>query len=284
MIFIAESGSTKCDCVFLSRSKKAVSTETMGLNPHFHDSHTIADTLRSNPVIATNSKSVEEVFYYGTGCSTEVLNEIVKAGLQNVFPNATIHLTHDLMASTLATYEGQPVISCILGTGSNAVYYNGHKIIKGNGGLGFVLGDEGSGAHIGKELIRSFLYKSMPDELSSAFYSRYKLEREDFIESTLQKPHVNRFLSGFAPFAVEHASHPFIYTLVKDCLTEFIDLHVLHFKNHFPAQVSFVGSIAWFFKDIIEELLEERGLEKGIIVRKPLEGLVRYHLEKLDSK
>jgi len=275
MIFIADSGSTKCDGVFMNATGEVVSRVAMtGLNPHFHTSTYMEHAFLQQPEISKYSEAVNEVHYYGTGCSTAALKEIVAKALRQVFPKAKITVQHDLMAAALATLGHEAGISCILGTGSNSVYYDGKNITKSQAGLGFVLGDEGSASHIGRQLIRAFLYQNMPAHLQQDFADSYNMQREDFIQHTLRKPHVNTFLAGFAPFADKHLDEPFIKQLLRECFDEFVQLHVLSFDRAKEVPVSFVGTVAFHFKGILQEVLEARGLRLGPVVQKPIDGLV----------
>lgn len=284
MIFIADSGSTKCDGVFMNASGAVVGRVAMaGLNPHFHTSTFMEHEFLQQPEISKYGEAVNEVHYYGTGCSTAALKEIVAKALRQVFTKASIAVEHDLMAAALATLGHEPGISCILGTGSNSVYYDGKNITKSQAGLGFVLGDEGSASHIGRQLIRAFLYQTMPGHLREDFADTYQMQREGFIEHTLRKPHVNTFLAGFAPFADKHLSEPYIRQLLHDCFDEFIQLHVRSFDRAGDVPVSFVGTVAFHFRELLQEVLETHGLRPGPVIQKPIEGLVQYYKNKPTS-
>lgn len=284
MILIAESGSTKCDAVFLDQSGKEVSRfRMMGFNPYFHNSPFIYEQASLVEEIAKYRLETSHVFFYGAGCSTPRLNQIIQNGLKPVFPNAEILVDHDLKACAFATYEGQPSISCILGTGSNSVHFDGENISEVVPALAFILGDEGSASYIGKNLITNFLYQKMPKDLADDFFKTYGLDKDTVIERVYSKAHANVFLGSLAPFAHKHISHPFIYKIVSDGFQKFLETHVLCFPDAKDLEVNFVGSIAYHFENVLMDLMEKMDLKLGRIIRRPLDGLINYHLTQLPN-
>lgn len=278
MILIAESGSTKCDAVFLDTSGKEVSRfRMMGFNPYFHDEKFITEKAGEVKEIQKYGAQTEHVFFYGAGCSTPALNSTVEKGLSSVFPNANIRVDHDLKACAFATYQGKPAISCIIGTGSNSVYFDGENISEKVPALAFILGDEGSASHIGKKLISSFLYGKMPKEIAIDFHKTYGLTKDVVIEQVYTKPHANVFLGSLSPFAHKHIQDPFVKNIVKSGFREFLEIHVLCYPESKNVPINFVGSVAYHFEDILQELCSEMNLEMGNIVRRPLDGLINYH-------
>lgn len=288
MIYIAESGSTKCDAVFLKRDGSEVARiRTIGFNPYFHSSDFMQSELKNVPEIVELGPKVSRVFFFGAGCSTPSLNQKVVEGLTESFPNATIEVDHDLMACAYATYTGTPNISCILGTGSNTVYFDGKDITKGVSGLGYILGDEGSASYIGKKIIASYLYKLMPVDALSDFDKTFSLSADEIRERVYNKPNVNVFLGSFAPFAHKHIDIPFFYDLVYKGFESFIKTQVMYFPQAKEVPITFVGSIAYHFQSILEEVIQNLDLQMGQVVRRPLDGLVQYYwhniLQKNDS-
>lgn len=284
MILIAESGSTKCDAVFLDKSGREVSRfRMMGFNPYFHNSSFISEQAALVEEIAKYRLETSHVFFYGAGCSTPRLNQIIKNGLDPVFPNAEILVDHDLKACAFATYEGKPSISCILGTGSNSVHFDGENISEVVPALAFILGDEGSASYIGKNLITNFLYQKMPQDLSEDFFKTYGLDKDIVIDKVYSKPHANVFLGSLAPFAHKHINHPFIYNIVSDGFQKFLETHVLCFPDARDLEVNFVGSIAYHFENVLMDLMGKMDLKLGRIIRRPLDGLINYHLTQLPN-
>lgn len=282
MIFIAESGSTKCDAVFLNEDGSEVQKiSTIGFNPYFHNTEFIKKELKKVPEIQKLGKLVTKVFFFGAGCSSPELNQKVVAGLKEGFPNAEIQVDHDLMASAYATYNGKPAISCILGTGSNTIYFDGKKITKGVSGLGYILGDEGSATYIGKKVLAAYLYRILPKHILMDFDATYNLSYEEIRERVYQRPNVNVFLGSFAPFAHKHIAHEFFYTSVYVGFDEFIRTQVLHFEHSREVSIHFVGSIAYHFDNVLQDVMANLNLKMGNILRKPLDGLVHYILHNI---
>jgi N-acetylglucosamine kinase-like BadF-type ATPase len=282
MIYIAESGSTKCDAVFLEESGAEIERiRTIGFNPYFHKRDFVAKEIQKVPQVQEMGNQVSKVFFYGAGCSTPELNQEIEEGLKAGFPNATIKVGHDLTAAAYATYQGEPEISCILGTGSNCVYFDGHQTIPGYSGYGFIIGDEGSASNIGKQLVRTYLYRTMPEQYRQEFYQRFQLSEEDIRESVYNKPGPNVFLGNLAPFAHERINEPFFYNLVFDCFKEFIQTQVLTFKQSKDCTINFVGSVAYHFETVLKDVLDFFDLRLGVIIRRPVDGLIAYHQKNL---
>lgn len=278
MIYIAESGSTKCDAVFLEENGTEVSRiRTIGFNPYFHSAEFIDRELQKVKEIQKWGSKVTKAFFYGAGCSSKELNQKVVQGLSKHFPHAEIQVDHDLMASAYATYTGEPAISCILGTGSNTVYFDGKEITKGISGLGYILGDEGSASYIGKKLIASYLYETMPPKFRENFETTFKITREEIRQHVYEKPHANVFIGSFSPFAYKHLCHPFFYDLVYEGFHSFVETQVLYFEEAKNVPIHFVGSIAHHFQDVLEKVISDLNLKMGQVVRRPIDGLVQYY-------
>lgn len=285
MIFIAESGSTKCDAVFVKEDGSEVTRiNTMGFNPFFHTSAFIQQELSTVAEINTYGSEVTRVFFYGAGCSSPALNKIVAKGLEKAFPNADILVDHDLKSCAYATYGGNPAISCILGTGSNSVYYDGKTISEEVPALAYILGDEGSASYLGKKLLAAYLYKHLPQVIHDDFADTYNLSKDEILDSVYTKPNANVFLAGFAPFYSKHIDHPFMWEIVFTGFRNFLQTHALCYPNAREVELNFVGSIAYYFKDVLEAAVNHLDLRMGNIVQKPLDGLIKYHLEYIIGK
>lgn len=279
MILIAESGSTKCDAVFLDHSGREISRfRIMGFNPYFHDYTFIREHIKTVDEIAKYGEQTTHVFFYGAGCSTPPLCDIIKEGIAPSFPNAEVMVDHDLKACAYATYDNEPSISCILGTGSNSVFFDGENIRETVPALAFILGDEGSASYIGKRLIRAYLYHRMSDEVAEDFYKTYGLDKDTIIDRVYSKPNANVFLGSLSPFAHKHIKDPFFRDIVYKGFYEFLDIHVKSFPESAHCKVNFVGSIAYHFMDVLEEAIKDHGLKMGQVIRRPLDGLVNYHM------
>lgn len=275
MILIADSGSTKCDWVLLS-DQSETSFSTSGINPVFHATEYIENILRNSDLL-TVANAVRKVFFYGAGCSSKERKSIVADGLNSVFTNAEIVVDHDLTACAYATYDGEPSISCILGTGSNACYFDGKELTQAVPSLGYILGDEGGGSYFGKQLLTQFLYGRLPGDLQRSFSDRYLLTKEDIITRVYQVPNANTYLASFMEFMVGHASHPFVKEIIYQGFSKFNEFHVCSYVNYLDVKVHYVGSIAFLFSEELKRSCEDLMISVGMIIQKPIAGLVRYH-------
>lgn len=278
MIYLAESGSTKCDAVFLTNEGEEIKRiRTIGFNPYFHDEQFVAQEIIKVPEIAEMGGQVDQVYFYGAGCSTPQLNGIIAQGLKAGFPNAEIQVGHDLKASAYATWQGLPQITCILGTGSNCVYYDGKVLKAGRSGYGFILGDEGSASYIGRQLVKAYLYRQMSEQLCCEFEQTFGVDEEIIREKVYASSGANVFLGSFAPFAYKHINDPFFYQIVFNGFREFVETQVLPFPQSQKVPISFVGSIAYHFEPVLKDVLDFFDLQAGAIVRRPVDGLIDYY-------
>lgn len=279
MIVVADSGSTKCDWI-ISSVDEEVATGTMGFNPFFHSTELIAREIGANEVLSRYSEQIKAVYFYGAGCSSAERNAIVRAALISRFPNAEILVDHDLTAAALATRGDKPGIACILGTGSNSCYFDGEKVREEVPALGYVLGDEGSGAYFGKILLREYLYKRLPTPLQEEFGAAYDLEKEKILRAVYREPNPNVYLASFMRFVSNRRDHPYFKDLIYKGLANFAQAHILCFPEYRVVPVSFVGSIAHYFSEVLEEVARNFRFEMGTIQKKPIRSLLDYHKEK----
>ena len=187
MILVADSGSSKTDWMAYSPGH-TLSFSTQGINPYFVNAHDVVRILTKNRDLAAYASSIKEVYFFGSGCSSPDKHEIISNGLSAFFTNAFISVDHDLIGSAYATCGDRKGLTCILGTGSNISYYDGAEVHDGKHGLGYVLGDEGSGTYFGRKMLVSYLYKTMPEDLQELFYKVYQVDKETVINNIYQKP------------------------------------------------------------------------------------------------
>lgn len=277
MVIIADCGSTKADWLLAHGGRDQQLENTVGFSPFFHTTQEIEQILRTQLVPKLPDAPVEKVWFYGTGIHDEHRENIVKMALAAVFPQATISVEHDLLGSARATCGKEPGIACILGTGSNSCYYDGKKIIDNVPSLGWLLGDEGSGTHLGKTLLRSWFYREMPLDLVTDFTAQFPDSPSDIKDKVYEKGG-NAYVATFTKFLGENQEHPFVRKIVSNCLGEFLDRHVLKYVGYQSVPVHFVGSIAHHFKPILEDCMKQRNLHLGHITRKPIFSLAEYHL------
>lgn len=278
MILVADSGSTKCDWIAIDKENNYQNTHTMGFNPFFHSTELVISKLIENKLFNAIKDSVEEIHFYGAGCSSKDRNEIIKKGLVAYFDKATtVIVDHDLTGAAVATSQREIGISCILGTGSNSCYFDGSSVHEEVPALGYILGDEGSGSFFGKIMLSEWLYKRMPKELAAAFQKKYDLSKEGIFEAVHKKENPNVYLASFMPFVSEHRDHPYFKKMMFDGLSRFAEIHVLCYADYTTVPVNFVGSVAYYFKDVLEEVGRKHNFTVGKIEKRPVEPLAMYH-------
>ena len=278
MILIIESGSTKSDWVLVDNGKVAQKFKTMGFNPFFHNETIIFNSIRQNSDINVISKAVTQVFFYGAGCSSEEMNSIVVKALSRIFINANVHVDHDLLACALATYNGKPSISCILGTGSNSCFFDGDNIIEYVPALGYILGDEGSGSYYGKKLLADYLYNKLPKEIHKEFEQTFKLDKNDIFDNVYMKPHANVFLASFMRFLSKFKEHEYVDNMLKRGMKHFMENHVCCYGNYRELKVHFIGSMSFVFQEQLKYAANELDVSLGSILKNPIDSLVLYHI------
>ncbi len=280
MIVIADSGSTKCDWALIQSDGEILSIfSTMGFNPFFHSKEIVSGELFKNRGHFPPIKRVEKVFFYGAGCSSPAKIKIIENGLKLFFTESEIHVDHDLMGAAYATYNGEPGISCILGTGSNSCFFDGEKIHEEVPSLAFILGDEGSGSYFGKKLLKEVLYKTLPEELQTEFDKEFKLDESEVLERVYNNNKANVYLASFMKFVSDHQEHSHVHAILLEGIKEFLEVHVKCYEGYSNYPVHFVGSVAFYCQKVLDEACKELGIKRGKIEKKPIHGLIQYHLD-----
>lgn len=276
MILIADSGATKTDWCYDAIGGTYMQVQTEGINP-FHQSaeyirHILEDQLV--PRCTVLADTCTGIFFYGAGCLPSVSAPVTEA-LQDLFPKAHIEVETDLLGAARALCQHRPGIACILGTGSNSCLYDGERITQNISPLGYILGDEGSGAYLGKHFVADCLKSQLPLKLRDALLDTLRLDPQGIIERVYRHPQANRFLASLAPFIHAHKNDPEVHTFLLQHFGEFFRRNVLLYSRRLP--VSFVGSIAWHFRAEIEEAATCCGLCTGTFLQNPIKKLVEYH-------
>ena len=278
MIAIVDGGSTKCDWVILENSGKiSQKTESIGFNPNIINADLIPQEIEKNPHLFLIKNQLDYIYFYGSGCGTVENALLVETQLQKVFPYAKVTVKEDLTAAAYAAYNGKPAIVCILGTGSNSCYFDGKSIRRDLPSLGFLIGDEGSGSALGKHLVRRFFMKKLPQDLHQEFVETYHLTIEDAIKNMYHNPRANAYLAEFNKFVVQRKQHPYFQNMVFDEMKNFFEYQVLPYEEAREAEINFIGSIAYYYEDVLRAAAAELNLTVGHIVQKPIESLVEYH-------
>jgi glucosamine kinase len=276
-ILIADSGSTKCEWCVVDKGKVKKTVFTIGISPYFLDSQQIEELVRRELYPEIHRFTIEAVFYYGTGCKSVENQKMIQKSLKKVFPGIDIKVEIDLMGAARAVCGNEKGIACILGTGSNSCYFNGKKIVKNSPGLGYVLGDEGSGAYLGKKVIQYYLYQTFDEELKYRFEQKFRMDEVEILDRVYKHPLPNRFLAGFTLFLAENRGHFMVENIIEDGLNDFIFTHVCKYNESWKLPIHFVGGVAFGFRDVLLELCAGYELETGQILQQPMQGLVNYH-------
>ncbi len=276
MLLVADSGATKCDWKF--DDLEIPKLNTIGFNPFFQTKEIIYNETKSNTDLMSKADAVDKLFFYGSGCSSDDRKAYVKEALQPLFPNANINVDHDLVAAALATCGNDPGIACILGTGSNSCYYDTGYLYEDVPALGNRLGDEGSGSYFGRKILSSFLYKRLPKYLHDRLVEDYGLSKEKIFDGVYKNAHENVFMASYMKVLSDFRDRPWVVKLVYDGMIEFIDIHVTGYKQHREVPVHFIGSVAYYFKDILQDACDHFGVEMGKVIKQPIHNLVDYHI------
>jgi len=279
MILVADSGSSKTDWMGYSPNE-TITFSTQGINPYFLNAHDIFKVFSKKKEIAPLADKVKEIYFFGAGCSSPDKIEVISNGISSFFTNAYVSVEHDLIGSAYATCGDNKGLTCILGTGSNISYYDGKEVHNGFHGLGYALGDEGSGTFFGRKLITSYLYHQMPADLSYEFADSYHIDKESVITNVYQKPSANIYLASISRFMAAHTDHPFIKEVLRQGFQEFVDTNIKDYGNYKTLDCHFVGSIAFYYQDILREVCADNGIKVGKILQKPIEGIYNYILKK----
>ncbi len=277
MILIADSGSTKTDWHLAHRGKSEKACRTTGLNPYFVDSLEVASILEKNLLPGLQGHQPEAVFFYGAGCSSPYKQAVIHDALRAVFPRAQVDVKHDLLAAARALFGRKAGIACILGTGSNSCVYDGKEVRESLFSLGYMFGDEGSGAHLGKSYIADHLKDRVPKEIREGFEQRHGLSKEDILTNIYKKANPNRFLASFSLFLREQLDQPYVQSLVSSCFDSFFEEQVTKYSEYRNLPLSCIGSVAFHFSSLFEASAHRFGAEVGTFMVSPMEGLIRFH-------
>jgi glucosamine kinase len=279
MLIIADGGATKADWVIVKDNGEQLSITTTGFNPNYVSGEQISDIIQQELVARLPFDITGDMFYYGTGCWDRGRNAIVRAAIAAMTPEANVTVHHDLLGAARATCGHEPGIVGILGTGSNSVLYDGEHEVDNVTNLGFLLGDEGSGAQLGKRFLQAFFYREMPADLQPIIEQVCPNGRKDILDNVYSGGIPAAYLASFTQLFTAHQAHPFVRDLVKKSFNEFLTRHVCKYVGHEKLPISFVGSVGFHFQEILKEALQELGLHPGVFIKKPIGNLVKYHLD-----
>ena len=283
MILIADSGSTKTDWCLCKKGTVLCSIQTQGINPYHQSEEAIEAVLREEllPQLtqhsAFNIQNTIDIVFYGSGCANENACNRIKKAIHKVLETKDITVHSDLLGAARALCGHEEGIACVLGTGSNSCLYNGKEITANTPPLGYILGDEGSGAVLGKILLGDVLKNQLPADLCQKFLKEFDLDRLTIIKRVYKEPQANRFLASVTPFLIQNIDRVEVYTLVLNAFKAFFVRNIQQYENYDKLSVNFIGSIAFYYRDVLSQAARECGCTVGNIIKSPMEGLIRFH-------
>jgi len=273
MDIVIDSGSTKGSWAFIYSDSKVKITEITGFNPAIHDSIDVS-TIHSITSYTQNNE-VENIFFYGAGVSDATKQKVLET-FSFLNPKGKFEVESDMLCAARSVCGRDSGIVGILGTGSNACYYNGQDYFIAVPSLGYILSDEGGGVHLGKELLKAYFYGKMPEYESRLFRQNYPIEKNELIKFLYQMHAGSGFIAKFARFLGE-VKTSWTEKLITTVFDEFIESRILVYKKHLSEPINFVGSIAFEHQSILKKCLEDKNLHIGKVVKRPIEGCVEYH-------
>ena len=277
-ILIADSGSTKTDWVLLDNNNIIIQFQTIGFNPYFQSSEDIHNEIKTVllPVLKDQLQTITHIAYYGAGCSTPDKVQVVKQGLYLAFGNISSEVNHDLLAAARALCGKEKGIACILGTGSNSCLYDGKEVTENVPSVGYLFGDHGSGATIGRTFIQNYFDGKLPIHLVTAFENA-GYHREIILENVYKKTMPSRYLASIVKFLSDYSNDSFVKELIKKCFIDFFEAQVSKYTGAKSLPVNSVGSIGYYYKELLAEAAKEKGFIIGNIIKSPIDGLIKYH-------
>lgn len=276
MILIADSGSTKTHWCIADNSTAIKHIYTKGINPFYQSEEEIRLEIQQYLIPEIDVFSINQIYFYGAGCSFPEKKLLVHNALGYFFKDTMVEVQSDLLAAARSLFGKEEGIACILGTGSNSCFYNGTEIIDNVSPLGFILGDEGSGAVLGKTLVADCLKNQLPAELKTKFLTQYNITAAEILENVYKKPFPNRFLATYSKFLYENIDNPAIHQIVYNSFSAFVKRNLLQYKVE-SSNVRCIGSVGYYFKDILMEVAKEYNITIDQVMQSPMEGLLVYH-------
>ncbi|MCM1518150.1 MAG: hypothetical protein NC117_05885 [Pseudoflavonifractor sp.] len=277
MILIADCGSTKVDWCVVDDGRVVCRVSTGGINALLMTEVEIADIIGRELMPAIEGCAIDEVHYYGAGCISDEVCDNVRRAIAHHIPASVVEVNTDLLAAARALCGRERGIACILGTGSNSCYYDGERIVDNVSPLGYILGDEGSGAVLGRLLVGDVLKNQLSPALCEKFLTQYNLDTLEIIHRVYREPQPNRFLASVSPFLLENMEEPAIHRLVLNSFKSFFVRNISHYEGYRDMPVNFVGSIAYYYHDVLKEAADAIDATLGTIVISPMDGLISYH-------
>jgi N-acetylglucosamine kinase-like BadF-type ATPase len=280
MKLLVDSGSTKADWISIDETGKILfTTQTLGLNPEVLNQEEIISRVNDRFDISFNKENVTHLFFYGAGCGTDRMKSFLTNVFNDYFPNATVVVHEDTYAAVYATTpKNEKAIVCILGTGSNCSYFDGTVLHQKVQSLGYIAMDDCSGNQFGRQLIRDYYFGKMPTKLAAEFEKTYDLDADVIKNQLYKEPNPNAYMATFAKFLILHKDEAYSQKLIRNDMQVFVDNYITQYENCKEVPVHFIGSIAFYLKEELKEVLESNGLTIGNVLRRPIDGLIDFHV------
>lgn len=279
---IADSGSTKTDWCLLRKGKKPVRFSTQGINPYVQSKDYIVEMLKNELPWSSKKLEVDQLHYFGAGAANPQKQSFLKAILRDHFGIKKIEVQGDMLAACRALCGDKPGVVCILGTGSASCYYNGKKIKEQKPSLGYIAGDEGGGNYIGKRILQYYAYETFDQELRASFEMSFGNDIKEIVNRLYHQPNPNRYLASFVTLIKENRGHYMVENIIEDCLNDFFHTSILKHRHTWNLPLYFSGSIAFEFRDVLENLCQQYELEIGNVIKSPMEGMIKYYKKLLN--
>lgn len=278
MILIADSGSTKTAWCLISGNQRVKDITTKGINPFYQTEEEIEAELKNTLCQEIGGENkINSVYFYGAGCADSQINSKLAKTLQQVLKSDKAEVSSDMLGAARGIFKHQKGIACIMGTGSNSAYYDGNEIVKSIPAGGFIIGDEGSGAVLGKTLIADYIKNQMPENILAEFKKFYNGTYLDVVNHVYKQPFPNRWLANFTKFMYEKREDDYIHNMIVNSFTLFFNRNIKQFDSWENTEVGFVGSIAYYFEKELKEAAQKCEITVSEIYQNPIEGLIEYH-------
>ncbi|HLF51376.1 BadF/BadG/BcrA/BcrD ATPase family protein [Flavobacterium sp.] len=281
MKLLVDSGSTKADWISIDENGKVLfTTQTLGLNPEVLNKEEIISRLDDRFDILHNKNNVSHLFFYGAGCGTDRMKTFLTEVFQDYFPNAAVVVHEDTYAAVYATTpKNEKAIVCILGTGSNCSYFDGNVLHQKVQSLGYIAMDDCSGNQFGRQLIRGYYFGKMPKEMAAKFEKEFDLEADVIKHNLYKEPNPNAYLATFAKFLIQHKDEAYCKKIILSGMEDFVENYIKQYENCHEVPVHFIGSIAFYLKEELKQVLDKHGLQLGNVLRRPIDGLIQFHIQ-----
>ena len=277
MKIIADSGATKTDWCLINGAGEVKTVQTIGLNPYFLDEDGVLNILRKDLYPFLDNKKVDQVFFYGSGCALPHKKQVLQCALDFFFIHADVEVENDLLGAARASCGSENGLVCILGTGASSCLYDGKEVAEHLPSLGYILGDEGGGAFLGKQLISAYFCNELPDHLQKLFEQKYPASLAEVLDKVYKQPFPNRYLASFVEFLNEHKTDSFVKELLGSAFDTYFKKQVLRYPDYDKYSLHFIGSVSYFFSDELHKSAKNYGLTISKIEQTPLDGLLEYH-------